>query len=302
VITKQLGNTNVSIPEIGLGTYCYRAGPELLRAGFAAGALFVDTAESYGTEDIVGEALQGWRDQVFLATKVSPIHFRRVDLLKSADASLVRLKTDCIDLYQLHEPSLSIPIAETMAAMEELVDAGKVRFIGVSNFSVAQMERAQAAMKKYRIVANQVRYNLADRTIEADLLDYCAKNHILVIAHTPLARGMAHLLDGDPNRVLNQVAAQTGKSPAQVALNWCLRHDNVVVIPRSNSSAHLLENCGASNWRLTAEQTNLLSQQIAWRKRSWMEVWLRRLLPPSLKHQMMLLTQKLPTSLRRKVH
>jgi diketogulonate reductase-like aldo/keto reductase len=302
VITKQLGSTNVCIPEIGLGTFRYQAGPELLRQGFAAGALFVDTAESYGTEDAVGEALKGSRDKVFLATKVSPIHFRRADLLQSADASLRRLKTDCIDLYQLHEPSLKFPIAETMSAMEELVDAGKVRFIGVSNFSVAQTAQAQAALKKYRIVANQVRYNLADRTIEGALLDFCQKNRILVIAHTPLARGMSHLLDGDPGGVLNQVAAQVGKTPAQVALNWCLRHDDVVVIPRSNSPVRLLENCAASDWRLNAEQINLLSQRIAWRRRSRLEVFARRILPPGIKHQLMLLSQKMPNSLRRRVH
>jgi diketogulonate reductase-like aldo/keto reductase len=290
------------IPEIGLGTHQYRAGAELLRQGFQAGALLVDTAESYGSEPVVGEALKGWRDRVFLATKVSASHYRGADLLRAADASLLRLGTDRIDLYQLHEPSLTIPIEETMGGMEDLVDAGKVRYIGVSNFSASQMTRAQQAMRKHRIAANQVRYNLVDRSIEGGLLEYCQKNRVLVIAYSPLARGMPFILDGDPGGVLLEVARQTGKTPAQVALNWCIRHEHVVAIPRGNSTAHVLENCAASGWRLNAEQIRMLTEKVAWRRRHPVEVWLRRLLPPSLKHQIARLAQKLPQGLRRKIN
>src|SRR2546422_865839 len=139
--TKPLSNTGVSIPEGGLGTWEYYAGPEPLRRGLEAGALFIDTAEMYGNEAVVGRAIKGVRDSVFIATKVSPEHFRLDDVLKAADGSLQRLGIDRIDLYQLHWPNERIPVEETLAGMERLVDAGKVRFIGVSNFSVAQLAR-----------------------------------------------------------------------------------------------------------------------------------------------------------------
>jgi diketogulonate reductase-like aldo/keto reductase len=142
---KELARTGVFLPEIALGTSNYKGGAPVLRRAIEFGAIFIDTAESYGSEELVGEAISGIRDRVFLATKASPAHFRREALLRAADDSLTPLKTDYLDLYQLHEPSPSVPLEETMAAMEELVAKGKVRFIGVSNFSVRQMKRAQAA-------------------------------------------------------------------------------------------------------------------------------------------------------------
>src|SRR5207302_2497762 len=117
---KCLADTTVRLPEIGLGTLNYKGGVEPLRTGIALGACLIDTAESYGTEEIVGEAIRGVRDRVFIATKALPSHFRHADLLKAADQSLGRLRTDRIDLYQLHWPNYTVPIEETMAAMEEL--------------------------------------------------------------------------------------------------------------------------------------------------------------------------------------
>ena len=134
---KELANTGTRLAEIGLGTWQYEGGVEPLRTGIALGACFIDTAESYSTEEVVGRAIQGIRNKVFVATKVSPRHFRRSDVIRSAEASLRRLKTDYIDLYQLHWPNYAVPIEETMAAMEKLVESGKIRFIGVSNFSAA---------------------------------------------------------------------------------------------------------------------------------------------------------------------
>src|SRR5207249_8002316 len=183
---KFLGDTTVRLPEIGLGTFNYKGGVEPLRTAIALGAGLIDTAESYGTEEIVGEAIKGDRDRVFLTDKVSPAHFRRPDLLLAAERSLQRLRTDYIDLYQLHRPNYTVPIQETMAAMEELVEQGKIRFIGVSNFSVAELKKGQAALSKYKIVSNQVRYSLVERSIEPELLRYCQENRITVIAYSPL--------------------------------------------------------------------------------------------------------------------
>src|ERR1017187_10284944 len=131
---KELNQTGIRLPEIALGTWQYQGGVEPLRAGIALGANFIDTAEAYGTEEVVGQAIKGIREKVFLATKVSPRHFRRPDVIRAAEQSLRRLNTDYIDLYQLHWPNYSVPIGETMAAMEELVETGKIRFIGLSNF------------------------------------------------------------------------------------------------------------------------------------------------------------------------
>jgi diketogulonate reductase-like aldo/keto reductase len=302
MLLKDLGLTGVSIPEVGLGTWHYHAGPEPLRRGIEAGAAFIDTAESYGTEAVVGESLRGIRDRVFLATKVSPVNFRRTDVFAAADRSLRELGTDHIDLYQLHEPNSKIPVEETLGAMEELVDAGKVRFIGVSNFSVAEMQRAQQAMRKHPVAANQVRYNLADRTIEPELLPYCEANGITVIAYSPLGRELRRISDCDPGGALAKVAGDSGKSVPQVIINWCLCRTNVVAIPKGNSVDHILDNCGASGWRLSAEQHRLLEIAIESRRRSRAEILLRRLLPRAAGPFVSRCLQLLPRSLRRRLN
>src|SRR6266536_2631389 len=168
---KELGRTGVRIPEIGLGMWLYHGGVEVLRKGLEAGALFIDTAELYKNEDVAGQAIKGMRERVFVATKTH--HWKYNDVLQCADASLRQLGIDTIDLYQVHWANAAVPIAETTGAMEHLVQQGKVRFIGVSNFTVKEFKQAQSALSKCRIAANQVRYSLVDRTIERDLLPFC---------------------------------------------------------------------------------------------------------------------------------
>jgi diketogulonate reductase-like aldo/keto reductase len=262
---KQLGNTGVKVPEIGLGTWKYSGGVEPLRRGIELGAYFIDTAEMYRTEDTVGLAIKGHgRGQVFIATKVSGTHLHHDQVLRAAEASLRQLNTDYIDLYQIHWPNPRVPIKETMQAMEALVDSGQVKYIGVSNFSTRELREAQAVMNKYPIVSNQVLYNLKERGIERDLLPYCQENHIMIIAYTPLADGS--LTTGPRFRrdwrmeTLAKVAAQVSKTPAQVALNWCTSRPNVIAIPKSNRIDRTVENCQSSGWRLTPEQVRLLDQ------------------------------------------
>ena len=134
---KPLGNTDVMVPEIGLGTWNYSGGVEPLRRGIEMGAFLIDTAEGYSTEGVVGRAIKGIRDRVFVATKVSGRHLRYDEVLKAAEGSLRLLDIDYIDLYQVHWPNSSVPIKETMRAMEKLADSGQVKYIGVSNFSVS---------------------------------------------------------------------------------------------------------------------------------------------------------------------
>ena len=273
---KELGKTGVLLPEIGLGTWQYCGGVEPIKKAIVLGSSLVDTAESYCTEEIVGEAVKQFRNRVFIATKVLPRHFRRSDVLMAADKSLQRLRTDYIDLYQLHGPNCTVPIEETMGAMEELVDKGKIRFIGVSNFSVPELRKAQRALSKYRLVSNQVRYSLVDRSIEVDLLRYCAENKITVIAFSPLACGMNHIKEKDPRAILNKMAALTGKTEAQVALNWCISRENVIAIPKASSIEHVVQNCDASGWRLSPEQNRLLEEGVKFRRRGPAEAFLRR--------------------------
>lgn len=300
MILTELAKTGVLIPEIGMGTWDYHAGPLPLRKGLEAGALFIDTAESYGSEAAVGEAIRGIREQVFLATKVSPHNFRPTDLRRSVEASLMRLRTDRVDLLQLHEPNSAIPIADTMGAVAELIAAGKVKFAGVSNFSVLQLAAAQKALGKFSIVSNQVRYNLIDRTIETELLRYCRANQVTVIAYCPLARGLSRIRDCDPTGVIAELVRETGKSPAQIVINWCVCQKGVVAIPKGNSVEHILDNCGASDWRLTEAQLALLNTRIQHRRRTRLDRLLRQWLPSPLQALAIRSLDLMPRGLRRR--
>lgn len=260
--TKLLGNTGIHLPVIGLGTWQYRGGVEALRRGIELGANFIDTAEMYGNESVVGDAINGQRDQVFIATKVLGSNLRYHEIIDAATNSLKRLNTDYIDLYQVHWFNRNVPIAETMVAMEHLVDQGRVRYIGVSNFSVSQLKEAQEAMNKYQIVSNQVLYSLANRDIESGLMSYCEDNQVTVIAYSPLDQGglasRLHLRRRNSIKVLKHVAVETEKTMAQVALAWCISHSNVVAIPKTDRVERVKENCDASQLTLTLAQTEAL--------------------------------------------
>ena len=265
--TKPLGGTGVDVPEIGLGAWQYRGGVAPLRHGIELGAILIDTAEMYRTEDVVGEAVRGMRDRVFIASKVSGDHLGYDQVLRAADASLRRLDIDTIDLYQVHWPSRSTPVAETMRAMETLADTGRIRYIGVSNFSTDELDEARSAMNHHPIVSNQVLYNLRRREIERTLMPYCLRHDVTVIAYTPLDSGR---LAGKPGlfaakgaRTLQEIAGEYGKTPAQVALNWCTGHEGVIAIPKSDSIERTEENCGASDWRLSDEDMARLDRAFA---------------------------------------
>ncbi|MGI0092280.1 MAG: aldo/keto reductase [Nitrososphaerales archaeon] len=255
---KGLGKTGVKISEIGQGTWQYQGGVEPLRLGVSLGATHIDTAEMYGTEGVVGRAIEGIRDQVFLATKVWSDHLQYDAVLKAAEGSLKRLGAKTIDLYMIHWPNPSVPIRETMRAMEELVKRGKIRYIGVSNFSVGQLKEAQAALSSQEIVSNQVKYNLQSRDIEDGLIPYCESEQITVVAYSPLTRGsVAERKD----KLLDEIALKyNNKTKAQVALNFLTSKENVVAIPKASSMEHVRENCEASGWRLSDEDIARISE------------------------------------------
>ena len=261
---KELGNTGVMVPEIGLGTWKYRGGNEPLRKGVSLGATLIDTAEMYRNEVEVGQAIDGLRDKVFLATKVLGSNLRYDQVLRAAEQSLRKLDVDCVDLYQIHWYNCGVPITETMRAMESLVDRGMVKYIGVSNFSTKELQESQAAMTKHPIVSNQVLYNLNNRRIERDLLPYCQQNKITIIAYTPLDSGSLasspRFMPARRSQALGRLAEELGKTRAQIALNWCISRPNVIAIPKSDSISRTVENCEAGDWKLTADQVRMLDE------------------------------------------
>ncbi len=261
---KELGNTGVMVPEIGLGTWKYSGGNEPLRKGVSLGATLIDTAEMYRNEVEVGQAIAGLRDKVFLATKVLGSNLRYDQVLRAAEQSLRKLDVDCVDLYQIHWYNRGVPITETMRAMESLVDRGMVKYIGVSNFSTKELQESQAAMTKHPIVSNQVLYNLNTRRIERDLLPYCQQNRITIIAYTPLDSGSLasspRFMPARRSQALGRLAEELGKTRAQVALNWCISRPNVIAIPKSDSISRTVENCEAGDWKLTADQVKMLDE------------------------------------------
>ena len=264
---KDLGKTGEKIPTIGWGTWKYGADPKeevsALKLGFERGFRFVDTAEMYNSEAIVGEAIKDAGD-IFVATKVSPSHFDYDGVMNACDGSLKRLGIRQIDLYQLHWPNKSIPISETMRAMEKLVDDGKIRYIGVSNFSESEIEEAQSVLKHNEIVSDQVEYSVLVRQIEDGLMDYCRKNRITIIAYSPLAQGKLYSKKYSRlYELLEGIGRSHGKNATQVALNWVVSKENVVAIPKAGSVKHVLEDCESVGWKLGKEEMEKINSFLA---------------------------------------
>jgi len=245
------------VPALGMGTWFMGESRALreqeirsLRRGIELGMGLIDTAEMYGegeAESLVGEAIAGRRDQVFLVSKVYPHHASRKGTVAACERSLARLSTDRIDLYLLHWRG-NAPFAETIAAFEELQRAGKIRHWGVSNLDPADMAELYAAPGGDRVATDQVLYNLARRGVEWDLLPWCAERNIPLMAYSPIEQ--ARLLD-EPR--LLKLAAKIGRSAAQLALAWVLAKRNVIAIPKAGQAAHVDENYGALECPLTAE-------------------------------------------------
>ena len=242
------------IPALGLGTWMMgerreRAAAEIaaLKLGLDLGLTLVDTAEMYGdggAEEIVGEAIAGRRERIFLVSKVLPQNASREKTLQACEASLKRLGTDRIDLYLLHWRG-SIPLAETVAAFETLQQAGKIRHWGVSNFAVNDM----AALKGADVASNQVLFNLTRRGIEWDLLPWCRARGIPVMAYSPIEQG--RILR---NRSLVQLATERACTPAQLALAWVLSRDGVLAIPKASTLDHVRENAAVLDIALTPHE------------------------------------------------
>ena len=252
---QPFGWTGAPVAIVGQGTWKIGAGSEVvaaIRRGLDLGMTHVDTAELYtGAEDMLGEALAGRRDEVFLVSKVMPRNASRAGTVAACERSLKRLRTDRLDAYLLHWLDRSVNLAEAMAGMRDLVAAGKVRHVGVSNFGVRGLVAAQQALGDVRLATNQVLYHLGDRLIERDVVPWCEANGVAVVGYTPFGNGF-YDEESKPWRVLQQVGARHGRTPRQVALAFLTRRPSLFAIPKASTVAHVEENAGGQGFELTA--------------------------------------------------
>ncbi len=250
------------VPRLGQGTWHVgdrradrQADIAALAAGLDLGLALIDTAEMYGegrSEELIGEVIANRRADVYLVSKVYPHNATRRGTVAACERSLQRLRTDYLDLYLLHWRG-GVPLEETLEAFGALVAAGKIRRFGVSNFDVVDLEEAAALRGGTDVAANQVLYNLEHRGIEWDLLGWCRRHGIPVMAYSPLGsspRNVKRLLG---TASLQAVARRHDATPAQVALAWALRRDDVYVIPKAATQAHVRENRRALDMELSAE-------------------------------------------------
>jgi diketogulonate reductase-like aldo/keto reductase len=262
---KAFGPTGVLVPNVGLGTWQMEgddraSAVRALRRGLELGMTHVDTAELYGSgqaEEIVREAIAGRRDEVFLVSKVLPTNASRRGTVRACEASLTRLGTDRLDCYLLHW-SGSHPLAETIAAFEELVQKGKIRSYGVSNFDASELRAALELAGPGRIVCNQVLYHLGERTIEHEVVPFCEENGIAVVGYTPFGRGPFPPASGRAE--LTALAEKKGVTPHALALAFLTRRPSLFAIPKSSAARHVEENAAALELPLSPAEIELVDR------------------------------------------
>jgi diketogulonate reductase-like aldo/keto reductase len=263
--TDSWGWTGVQVPKLGQGTWKMEAddaaqATAALRAGLDAGLTHVDTAELYGNgrvEELVGRALAGRREEVFLVSKVQPSNASRQGTLRACERSLRRLQTDRLDCYLLHWPGPH-PLEDTIAAFEELVQAGKVRCWGLSNFDVADLEGARRIAGPRRIACNQVLYHLEARDIEAEVLPWCLRHEVAVAGYSPFGSGRFPAPSSKGGKVLARVAAVHRASAFQVALAFLVRQSGVLAIPKAADPEHVRSNAAAAALHLSPAEVDAL--------------------------------------------
>ncbi|MEM0141140.1 MAG: aldo/keto reductase [Thermoplasmatales archaeon] len=294
-----LGKSDLKVSVIGLGAW--QAGAkgwgkivdsdvkDAILTSVELGLNFIDTAEVYGdghSEEVIGQVIKDFRDEIVIATKVSGNHLKPDHIERALEGSLKRLNTNYIDLYQIHWPDIYTSLRDTMKTLERLAANGKIRYIGLSNFSVCQIEEARSYLSTMDIVSNQVRYNIIQREIEDEMLPYLNKEKISVIAYSPLAQGLltfkydhasfeptdvrrSNKLFSESNikiissflAVLREISMETGHSVVQIALNWLISKGNIVPIPGAKNRDQATINLQSSGWRLDPEQNKRIEEK-----------------------------------------
>lgn len=276
---REFGNTGFKASVIGMGTYydpgwilsakLLRKQPNLekhleaIKVGLDNGINLIDTAELYGSENMVARAIKGRkRDGLFIATKVWRSHLKYDSLIKACRKSLRNLDTNYIDLYQVHFPNGRVPIGETMKAMEYLVDQGMIRHFGISNFNFSQMKEAEDAVKKYEITSTQMNYSIANRKLERDILPHCIEKNIAILPYYPLAHGKLSNPGSWPQGVMDTVMKNHGiTKPTTLALAWLTsRWNGIFPIPRASNPEHVKDNVEAGSIRLDETDMKMLDE------------------------------------------
>lgn len=265
---------NIQIPKIGFGTWTIggHGSPDpsadersisALRSALELGYTHFDTAEGYASghsEELVGQVIHQMgvpRETLFITSKVSPDHLRYDDVLKSCDASLRRLQMDFLDLYLIHWPKTGMKLEETFQALNKLVQEGKVRHLGVSNFNLKLLKKS-VTLSESPLLTNQVSYSIPDRTyVKNGVLEYCQQSDILLTAYTPLKRRNIK-----SNKILKDIAQARGVTAEQVALAWLTTQPRVITIPMSFNSQHQRENIQAADLILNEEEMRQLTGSI----------------------------------------
>lgn len=293
-----LGKSDLKVSVIGLGAW--QAGAkgwgrildtdvkDAIMTSVGLGLNFIDTAEVYGdghSESVIGEVVKDIRDDIIIATKASGNHLRPDYLKRALEGSLRRLNTNYIDLYQVHWPDIYTSLRDTMKTLERMANDGKIRYIGLSNFSICQMEEARSHLSTMDIVSNQVRYNMIQREIEEEMIPYLNKENISVIAYSPLAQGLLtfkynHATFGETDvrkgnklfadynvrtvipllDVLRDLSLESGHTVVQIALNWLISRGNVIPIPGAKNKDQATINLQSNGWRLSQQQNDRIEQ------------------------------------------
>ena len=262
----------LTLPKIGFGTW--KIGGSMspnrsvdaqsltaLRTALEIGYTHIDTAEMYGgghSEELVGQSVRGSgkkREELFITSKVMPSHLKYSDVLKACDASLRRLQMDYIDLYLIHWPEGGMKLEDTFRALNELVRAGKVKHLGVSNFDLKLLKQSQE-LAETPIITNQVPFSISEHSYAKNgVLDYCQQHDILITAYEPLDKG--HLRT---NKTLEQIARAHKAMAFQIALAWVIAQPRVITIPMSFNSQHIKENFEAADIELTQQELQALGE------------------------------------------
>lgn len=267
---KNFGTSGITVPVLGQGTWNMpdrgEARDEARKAistGIKKDLVHIDTAEMYGdglSEELVADAIKGFpRDMLFLVSKVLPNNATYKGTIKACEKSMRRMKVDYLDCYLLHWRG-SIPLSDTMGALEELVKQGKIRCLGVSNFDVDDLVEAQKCLSKEKIACNQVLYHLAERGIERNLIPYCEKEEIAVVAYTPFGQKPLPKASSDGGRVLASIAKKHGVTVRQTLLAFLTRKDLMFAIPKAAKSEHVVENAGAGDITLEKEDIQAIEE------------------------------------------
>lgn len=262
---QKFGSSGSPVPVIGQGTWYIDRGNRksavaALRRGIGLGMTHIDTAEMYGeAELVVADAIAGRRDDVFLVSKVLPSNASRRGTIAACDRSLKRLKTDRLDCYLLHWRG-SYPLAETVAAFEELVGAGKIKSWGVSNFDTDDLDEMLAVAGPGKIACNQVLYHLRERAIEHAVIPWCEQHGVAAVAYSPFGHNDFPSPHDKAGATLRAIAQARGASPRQLALSFLTRRSSVFAIPKASNVDHAADNAAAGTLALSDDEIAVLDK------------------------------------------